>query len=48
MGYAFKAGGSWSGDLLIVDTEDLKTMPPFEIHVKKIQIKRGGHSRKRQ
>ena len=34
--------GSWTGDLLIVDTEDLKTMPPSEIHVKKLQIKGGG------
>ena len=35
MGYALNAGGSWTDDLLIVDTEDLKTMPPSEIHVKK-------------
>ena len=40
--------GSWTGDLLIVDTEDLKTMPPSEIHVKKLQIKRGGHSQEKQ
>ena len=34
MGYALDVGGSWTGDLLIVDTEELKTMPPFEIHEK--------------
>ena len=28
MGYAFNGRGSWTGDLWIADTEDLKTMPP--------------------
>ena len=31
--------GSWSGDLLIVDMEDLKTMPPSEIHMKSLESK---------
>ena len=30
-------GGSGTGDLLIVDTEDLKTMPPSEIRVKRFK-----------
>ena len=28
MGYPLNAGKSWTGDFLMVDTEDLKTMPP--------------------
>ena len=35
MGYALNAEGSWIGDLLIADTEGLKTIPPSEIHVKR-------------
>ena len=30
---------SWTGDLLIVDTDDLKTMPPSEIHVTRFKSK---------
>ena len=34
--YALNAGGrSWTGDFLIVDTEDLQPIPPSERHVKK-------------
>ena len=39
MGYALNAGASWTGDQLIVDTEDLKTMPPFEIHIQRFKLK---------
>ena len=39
-GYALIPEGGWTGDLLIVDTEDLKTMPPSEIHVKEFKQKR--------
>ena len=39
MGYALNASGSWTGDLLIACTEDLKAMPPFEIHVKRVKSK---------
>ena len=45
IGYALNAGESWSGDLLIVDTEDLQTTPQSETHVKKKQMKRSGHSK---
>ena len=37
--YALNADGSWSGDLLIADTEDLKTMPPSEVHVERFTPK---------
>ena len=40
MGYAFNAGGSWTGDLWIVDTEGLETMPPSGINVQKSNQKR--------
>ena len=33
MGHPLNTGRGWTGDLLIVDTEDLKTMPPSEIHI---------------
>ena len=48
MGYAMNTGGSWTGDMWIADTADLKTMPPSEIHLKNIQIKRGGHGKERK
>ena len=31
MGYALNAGRSWTGDLLIVDAEDLQPMPPSKV-----------------
>ena len=34
MGCALNVGEVWTGDPLILDTEDFKTMPPSEIHVK--------------
>ena len=38
IGYALNMGGrSWTGDFLIVDTEDLQPIPPSERHVKKVQ-----------
>ena len=38
--YALNARGrSSTGDLLIVDTEDLQPIPPFEIHVKRLKPK---------
>ena len=38
IGYALNMGGrSWTGDLLMVDTEDLQPIPPSERHVRKIQ-----------
>ena len=33
-GLRLERGRDWTGDLLIVDTEDLETIPPSEIHVK--------------
>ena len=30
-----------------MDTEDLNTMPPSEIHVKKVRIKRDGHFKRK-
>ena len=39
MGYALNAGGSWTGDLSIVNTEDLTTIPPSEIHGKGFKSK---------
>ena len=30
-----------------MDVGDLKTMPPTELHEKKVQIKRGGHSKEK-
>ena len=41
---ALNASESCTGDLLIACMEDLKTMPPSEIHFKIIKI--GGHSKK--
>ena len=38
-GIRFERGRSWTGDLLIADAEDLKTMPPSEIHVKRFKSK---------
>ena len=43
----FNAVRSWTGEVLVVDTEDLKAIPPSEIHVK-IQITRSGHSQDTQ
>ena len=37
---------NWTGDLLIEDTEDFKTMPTIWNPREKIQINRGGHSKK--
>ena len=34
IGYALNAGGSWTDDPCTVDTEDLQTMPPCEVHAK--------------
>ena len=41
MGYVFERGEgrSWTGDLLTVDSGDLKTMPPSEILVKEFKSK---------
>ena len=35
----FERGGCWTGDLLFVDTEDPKTMPPSEINIKRFKSK---------
>ena len=34
-----ECGRGWIGDLLIAETEDLKTMPPFETHVQRFKSK---------
>ena len=34
VGYALSAGRRWTGDPLTIDTEELKAMPPSEIHGK--------------
>ena len=39
MGCALNADGSWTCGQLTVDTEDVKTMPPSEIHVKRLKSK---------
>ena len=38
-GLCLERAENWTGDLLIVDTDDLKTFPLSEIHEKEIQIK---------
>ena len=47
MGCALDAVGSWTGDPLIVDTQDLKTKPPSEIHVKRFNQKRWTFNKER-
>ena len=42
MGDALNAGGRWTGDPLIMDTEDLQTVPPSEIYVKRCKSKEVG------
>ena len=42
LGHALNAVKSWTCDRLIVDTEELKTMPPFEIHVTSFKSKEVG------
>ena len=37
--FTLNAVRNWTGDLLIVDMEDLKTMPPNEIHVIRFKSK---------
>ena len=44
--YALNTVRSGTGDLLVADTEDLKSMPPSEFHVRRVN--RGGHSKERQ
>ena len=39
MRYSLIVGRRWIGGQLIVDTEDLKTLPPSEIHVKRFKPK---------
>ena len=46
IGYALKAVRSWTGDLLIVDTEGLQTTPPSEIRVNRFKSKKSGHFKK--
>ena len=48
MEYALNAGRSWAGDLLVAHAEDLKTVPPSEIHVKRIKSKEMDIQKKRQ
>ena len=48
IGYAVNAEGSWTGNLLIVDRADLKTLPPSEMHVKNFRLKNGGNHQEKQ
>ena len=48
MGYALNVERSWIGDLSIVDTEDLKAMPPSEIHLKSFRSKEVAISQERE
>ena len=48
MGYALNARRSWIGGLFAADTEDLKTMQPSDMIVKKIPNEGGGHLPKRR
>ena len=37
VGYVPRAGGGWSGDLIMADVEDLQNMPASEICVKRFE-----------
>ena len=39
LGYALYAGGSWKGDVLIADLEELETMDASEIYSKRLNAK---------
>ena len=39
LGYALYAGGSWKGDVLVADLEELETMDASEIYSKRINAK---------
>ena len=39
LGYALYAGGSWKGDILIADIEDLEQMDACKIHVRRLNAK---------
>ena len=39
IGYALNAEGSWTGDLVKVDTKNMQTIPPSEIHAKRFKSK---------
>ena len=42
VGYALNAEGGWTGDLLIVDAEDLKSDAATDIHAKRFKAKAVG------
>ena len=39
LGYALYAGGTWKGDVLIADLEELETMDASEIYAKRLNAK---------
>ena len=39
LGYALYAGGTWKGDILVADIEDLETMDASEIYSKRLYAK---------
>ena len=39
LGYALYAGGSWKGDILIADIEDLEQMDACKIHARRLNAK---------
>ena len=39
LGYALYAGGSWKGDVLVADLEELETMDASEIYSKRLNAK---------
>ena len=46
--YALYAGGTWKGDVLIADLEELETMDASEIYSKRLNAKRGDISQTRR
>ena len=47
-GLRLQRGGCWTDDTLTVDAENLETMPPSEIRLKRFKAKRSGQSKQRQ
>ena len=46
MGYESRAGGGWSGDLLIADCEDFENLSASEVRVKRLkhqEVAQEGH-----
>ena len=48
LGHALYAGGTWKGDVLVGDLEELETMDASEIYSKKTQCERGDISQRKR